>query len=92
MWADDGELGEEEMKKVRASWQLEKMNKKALKHKMKEKGLDNSGIRKRTLVKRICLSQNPEHDPVKLAEEWGVATTRPEDKEELTKTCDCWCW
>ena len=80
VWAGDGELDEEEMKKVKAAWQLEKMHKKALKHKMKEKGLDSSGFRKRVLVERICLSKDPEHDPVKLAEEWGVATTQPEEK------------
>ena len=83
VWADDGQLDDVEMKKVKAAEQLENMDKKTLKHKMEEKGLDSSGIRKRTLVKRICLSQNPEHDPVKLAEEWGVATTRPEDKEAV---------
>ena len=83
MRTGDGELDEEEMKKVKAAEQLEKMNKNELKKLMAEKGLDNSGFRKRTLVKRICLSQNPEHDPVKLAGEWGVATTQPEEKEAV---------
>ena len=69
------------MKKVKAAEQLENMDKKTLKRKMEEKGLDSSGIRKRTLVKRICLSQNPEHDPVKLLEELGGTTSHAKDSE-----------
>ena len=65
------------MKKVKAAEQLEKMNKNELKKLMAEKGLDNSGFRKRTLVKRICQS---EHDPVKMLGELGGTVTQAGDR------------
>ena len=79
VWAGDGELDEEEMKKVKAAEQLEKMNKNELKKLMADKGLDNSGVRKRTLVKRICQS---EHDPVKMLGELGGTVTQAGDDSD----------
>ena len=67
------------MKKVKAAEQLEKMSKNELKKLMAEKGLDNSGVRKRTLVKRICLS---EHDPVKVLGEMGGTVTQAGDDSD----------